>query len=103
MLPSQPSKPSVLMNVGKYSAHPAAPAAWGVPAELYGGWLKAAEGDAWTDSDGPAAEGKILFVSLTHTRMEPDSWQARAKIERTHIISPPCGMNWNCVDSGAII
>ena len=59
MLPSHPSNPSVLMNVGKYSAQPAlAPCA--PPSVPYGGALKPADGEAWTDSDGPAADGRIL-------------------------------------------
>jgi hypothetical protein len=85
MLPSHPSKPSVLINVGRYSAHPDCGVAAadtgaperperedespGRPEDDEGGWfpcgvawvekfVKAAVGDGATE--GPAAEGRIL-------------------------------------------
>lgn len=68
MLPSHPSNPSDDMNVGRYSAQPdAEPDGRGAPgpeevgAVTPGKWdMYVAEGEFWTDSEGPAAEGRIL-------------------------------------------
>lgn len=73
ILPSQPSNPSELMYVGKYSAQPlfeatllvadgvapAAPVKPGVPEKLC---KKVAVGEFCNDSGGPACEGRILFT-----------------------------------------
>lgn len=58
MDPSHPSNASADMNVGMYSAQPWA--ACGVPVDAYAPPPRAADGEFWTDSDGPAAEGRIL-------------------------------------------
>jgi len=50
------------MNVGRYSAQPVA--VCGVPVEVKFG-MKDAEGEFWTESDGPAAEGSILSNTVS--------------------------------------
>ena len=93
--PSHPSNPSEDMNVGKYSAHPCDDAC-GVEPDCPGKEVKLrfVAGELCIDSEGPAADGRILQRVVSGGARSPDySHSLVREIDCHHVWNDNRGRN----------